>query len=219
MTSTRFFRTVWRINGVLILLAFLAVGVGMLLAVAGSVGHHPSGAPEVASATGDEVERLVLGGVQPVEGTPYVVLPLQASAESGDSFSGGSGDHAETRNLLFYDTASGRARWFRPDHDGVVAAHELLRERDEEKGPVRWIRYEVEERVKEKEDPRRHIAISGPGGDDATVVLRDVREVLGWSGVRDGRAVVFFRDGKQTWAAEIDLAGRKVRRKTALPRS
>ncbi len=219
MTSTRFFRIVWRINGVLVLLAFLAIGVGMLIGAVAALGHHGSDAGHVAAAAGGEAEQLVFGEVQPVEGTPYVLLPLQTSAESGDSFSSGSGVHSEARNLLFYDTASGRTRWLRPDHKAVVAAHVLLRERDDEKGPVRWIRYEIEEPVSGKEDPRRHIAVSGPGGDDTTVVLRDVGEVLGWSGVRNGRAVVFFRDGKQTWAAEIDLGERKVGRKTALPGS
>jgi hypothetical protein len=54
---------------------------------------------------------------------------------------------------------------------------------------------------------------------EVQTVLRAVDEVLGYSGVRDGRVVVFFRQGGEALAAEIDLSARKVLKRTKLPRS
>ncbi len=223
MNRHRLFRTIWRVNGVLLLLTFVLLAGTALVAIVSSLpiwgGHH--GSDEAPAAETAEGERLWYGAAEPLEGTTFVVLPLLAR-EGGYSSS-----EAEVRNLLFFDAASGQARWLRPDHRAVVSAHEPLRDgpppRDEvadDPRPVRWIRYEISGAGGgETEGEPFSIAVSGPGGDDLAVVLPEVDEVLGYSPPRGGALVVFYRRGEKHFAAEIDLAARKVKRTSPLPKS
>jgi len=230
MNTTRLFRTVWRVNGVLLLASFLLLGGGALVAiVAEFLPDRLAGGTEPAVAVDPGGERLVLGSVEEVDGTPYVLLPL-ASKRDGKFSSGGS---SETRNLLFHDAASGKARWLRPDHAAAIASYALLRaDEPEDAGPgeprrerpVRWIRYEIAPADTDRDGEvtsgdALEIAVSGPGGDPPTTVLTGVDEVLGYAPPRGGTLSVFFRRGHRYVVGEIDLVARKLRVERELPRS
>jgi hypothetical protein len=227
MNATRLFRTVWRVNGVLILGVFLLAGgaaaVGLVAAVVSRVGGDDRVPVETE---GDE--HLAFGLVEQVDGTPHVILPL-AARQPGMSYS--SDGAAVTRNLLFYDASSHAARWLRPDHRGAVVSHELLRETrangpggadDEESGPVRWIRYEIADRDTDgdgavtDEDVVR-VAVSGPGGEGLSTVVGDADEILGYAPPRGGVLLVFFRRGEESLVADVDLATGRLRKTTPLP--
>jgi len=66
MRTTRLFRVIWRINGVLLLLAFLLLGGAALVAVSASAvrEHRADRAPPVAVA--QRGERLFFGNVEQV---------------------------------------------------------------------------------------------------------------------------------------------------------
>lgn len=226
MTSARLFRLVWRANGVLLLVALAAAAllalVGLGAALVDLLGDAAGDAAAAVAADGGE--RLVLGTAEPIPGTTAVLLPLASIAE-GSSFSSASGDD-EIRNLLFYDTATGAARWLLPDQRSVVVAHELLRDPGapappppdgDDARPVRWIRYELHDAAAEGETPFR-IAISGPGGEDLGVVVEGIEQVLGYASSTRDRLVVFYRRAGEEHAAEVDLPTRKVRKQTTLPR-
>lgn len=230
MNANRLFRTVWRVNGVLILAVFVFAGAAAAVGLVTSLASHLRRGDPATPAALEGDEHLALGLAQPVDGTPHVILPLTAS-ESGSSYS--SDDAAVTRNLLFYDATSHKARWLRPDHRGAILAHELLREPrpatrsgqpvdGEEHGPVRWIRYEVADGDTDgdgevtSEDAVR-VAVSGPGGEGLAVVVDDADEILGYSGPRDGVLLVFFRRGEGSFVADVDLAARRLRSAAPLP--
>lgn len=220
MKTSRFFRTVWRVNGVLVLLAFVLAGgaalIGLVFAAADALGDDTPDAP-AAIVEGDE--HLAYGLVEEIEGTSHVLLPLTARAPSMPYSSDGAG---VTRNLLFYDAATGATRWLRPDHRGAVLDHTLLRDAGKEEGPVRWIRFELADADTDGdgevtgEDAAR-VAVSGPGGEGLATVVGDADEILGYAPPRDGTLLVFFRRGAEHLVAEVDLAAREVRRTTALP--
>ena len=227
MRPNQFFRTVWRLNGVLILLALLlaagAAVVGLVASLVFRVGDSSTDAPAAAV---EGKARLEFGTMEEVSGTPYVILPL-VRREAGKGFS--SGDTSETRNLLFYDTSTGATRWLRPGHGGIVLEHQFLsgrRPRGDEDGrepaPVRWIRYELADldtdgdgEVTGRDAVR--VAVSGPGGEGLTVVLGDAAAILGYAPPRDGVLLVFFRRGGKHLVAEVDLGTRTLRRTTPLP--
>lgn len=224
MRASRVFRAIWRVDGVLILLVFIVAGVAILAEVSSHLLHRhgaepaeTDASPEAGSPGG---EHLAFGSIDQLEGTAFVVVPLLS--RPGDSGSFSSGDGERVRNLLFYDTATGKTRWLRPDHSGVIVERRELRERDAEKGPVRWLRYEIADRDTDGDgeisaEDGVQVAISGPGGDDLSVVLRDVRVVRGYAFTPRGTLLVFHRKGKGEMVAEIDLAARKVLRNTPLP--
>ena len=120
--SAKFFRWVWRVDAVLILVAAGAIvfGVGTLLV--GELGarsawrHEATAGPAVAGSDGEE--GLVLGRASVVEGTNTMRADLVVY-RSGAGFS--SGGYTETRNLLFITPGEVAARWLLPDHDHVIS--------------------------------------------------------------------------------------------------
>ena len=224
MNKARVFRTIWRINGVLVLLTFVLIAGAALVGTVLSLFDHRGRASDTVPAAGAPAgeERLDFAATTEIDGTPFVLLPLVERREGSYSSDGSEG----TRNLLFYDGATGRTHWLRPDHRGLVVGHQLLHEREEDaagrRGPVRWIRYELALADTNGDGDvsgadRLELALSGPGG-DAETVLRDVDEVLGYGSPRPGTLLVFFRRGEKRLVADLDLEARKVRRTTELPR-
>lgn len=233
MRLARAFRIIQRLNSVLFLLAIVAVLVTVAAAAASSMSWGARAAPRPAAVT-DPVagEQLYLGAVEDLEGTPYVLLPLETRTP-GKMISSGPSHESETRNLLFYDSSAGTGRWLRPDHRGLIAGYQPLRasgaiqERWEREGlggdPVRWVRYELVLKDTDRDGettPRdaRQLGISGPAGDDLTIVLEGLDEILGYAPVRDGRMTVFFRRGEGEFGAIVDLRARKLQSEAPLPR-
>jgi hypothetical protein len=234
MRTSRVFRTIWRLNGVLILLAFVLVGgMALLAATTSAVWSRPNRAPPAAvmPVTG---EKLFFGSVETVDGSSFVLIPLEAR-RPGAGFSSGSSHVTETRNLLFYDASSGVAHWLRPDHSAVIVNHELLRESGATQrkwdskpsganDPVRWVRYDLATADTNGDgqvdvDDVRQIAVSGPDGKEFTIVLERIDDVLGYASPESGKLVVFFRRGDSEFAGEISLSARKLVRTVPLPKS
>lgn len=235
MKPSRVFRTISRINSVLVLLAFVALGGTALVAATSSIEWtrraNRAAPAAVMPVTG---EKLFFGSIENLDGSSFVLLPLEARRPTM-KLSSGSSHMNETRNLLFYDAATGAARWLRPDHRAVIVSHELLRESGAVQGrwesrkpgsgdPVRWIRYDLAlsdtngDGVVDGDDVRQ-VAVSGPDGKDFAVVLDQVDEVLGYAVPESGKLVVFFRRGDGEFAGEISLIARKLVRTVPLPKS
>lgn len=225
MTASRFFRLVWRANGVLVLLGFLLAGAGAIAVVFASVSFGVDRpATDSATARTEDGDPLELGDAEEVPGTPFVLLPLATRGSYGKFSSGGEG--SVTRNLLFFDSASGATRWLRPDHRGVVAdrafLHALAPAGREEDGPVRFVRYEIVAADTDgdgevTDGDARAVAVSGPGGEELAVVLPDADAILGYRELAGDTLLVFHRRGVDHLVARVDLAGRKVVRTTKLP--
>jgi hypothetical protein len=113
--SQRFFRYLWRINAVLILLAAGAVTFGVVALLVGELGARvarnreaEAGIPVVAA---DSNAHLSLGRVSVVAGSDVMRADLSLN-RGGSSFS--SGGNTETRNILFIDPGQKVARWLLP---------------------------------------------------------------------------------------------------------
>jgi hypothetical protein len=120
--SQKFFRYLWRVNAVLILVAAGAVtlGVGGLLAAQfgtrSAIRREAELGPAVAGPQADP--RLVLGQASRVPGSQVLRAQLILSRAEG-SFS--SGGYSEVRNILFIEPGDVTARWLLPDNDHVIA--------------------------------------------------------------------------------------------------
>lgn len=234
MNSSRLFRAIWRVNGVLVLLAFVLVIGGTVVAAIASAwsGRHDRAEPPAAvvAATGEE---LSFGAVEELQGSSVVVLPLLGRRPSKLDFSSGGGGVA-TRNLLFYDAGSGAAQWLRPDHRAAILDHQQLRASGAEHhgvvasapadDPVRWIRYELATADTNHDgeidgDDGIQVALTGIDGKELAVAIDGIDTVLGYAAPGKGKVVVFFRKGNADLAGEIDLATRKLVRTVPLPKS
>lgn len=116
------FRWIWRVNSVLILVssAAVAIAVGNLLWSELGRSRSREGSDVVPAAAGRAGPKLRLTRLAPVDGVPVLRGELLADAQAS-GFS--SGPSAETRNILYVDTASGHARWLLPDDDHVITDH------------------------------------------------------------------------------------------------
>lgn len=131
--SQNFFRYIWRINAVLILLAAGACifGVGALLV--GEFGERTArnreadaGIPVVAAA--NPGAHLSLGHASVVVGTNVMRANLSLN-RGGAGFS--SGGYTETRNILFIEPGQNVARWLLPDNDHIISDCSDIKEETE----------------------------------------------------------------------------------------
>jgi hypothetical protein len=133
--AQRFFRYLWRVNAVLILVAAgaIAFAVGTLLVAefgARSARRRVADAgPLVAGSESDP--RLVLGSASVVAGTEFMRAELVLH-RGGAGFS--SGGYAEIRNVLFIEPGEKAGRWLLPDDDHVIAeSFDLVTNEDDPK--------------------------------------------------------------------------------------
>jgi ribosomal protein L14 len=131
MRAQRFFRYLWRIDAVLILIAAGAItfGVGALLweEFSGRAAMRRNAEAGVPVAGEPRLDPS-LGHAETIPGSPVLRANLFVSQE-GRGFS--SSGYNETRNILFIDPSQGKAHWLLPDNDHVVAEHsDLAEEKD-----------------------------------------------------------------------------------------
>lgn len=119
--SQKFFRYIWRINAVLILLAAGAAtfGIGGLLYQEFGFKAARNREAEVGIAVTDPNTKsdLVLSRASVVEGTQVMRAELQRFPEAGKFSSGYS---SETRNILFIEPGQKTAHWLLPDNDHII---------------------------------------------------------------------------------------------------
>jgi hypothetical protein len=118
--SQRFFRYVWRVNGVLIFVAagLVIVGVGSLMIqqLWFDVARNRGADMGIAVAEPNAKSDLVLGRASIVQGTQVMRAELQRFPGEA-KFSSGS---SETRNILFIEPGEKAAHWLLPDNDHII---------------------------------------------------------------------------------------------------
>jgi len=137
--SQRFFRYLWRINALLILVVASAavIVVGSLVTSRFTANVRRREAAEVAPAirgVGSDRE-LTLSDLTLVEGTS--VFRATLSAERGRGAEVSSGYDADTKNLLFLDISSSTAKWLLPTNEELIVRVEdvVARGLNAERGP------------------------------------------------------------------------------------
>ncbi len=123
MRASRFFRYVWRINGVVILLFVgtlaIVVSASFLSDLARNLTRQktPTAAQPVAQE-GSEAP-LKLGAPRAVAGTR--ILRAELVRTRPQSSYGSGSEHSETHNILFIDPLTGASSWLLKSHKNVVA--------------------------------------------------------------------------------------------------
>src|SRR5215510_10907408 len=120
MKVQKFFRYLWRINAVLILVTAGAITFGVGVVIFQEFGSRANARRNaetgVQVATEPRVD-LILGRAEPVPGSAVLRANLTVSRGSAGFSSGG---YSETRNILFIDPTQKAAHWLLPDNDHVI---------------------------------------------------------------------------------------------------
>jgi hypothetical protein len=126
----KFFRLLWRINAVLILIAMGAIAFGAIVLIVQETAHRArtnrdTAAPSAIGADDSEL-NLQMGRTSLVPGTGVLRTDLTLRRES-DKFSSGGG--SETRNILFIDPNEKKGRWLLPDNKHILGEISDITER------------------------------------------------------------------------------------------
>jgi len=129
--SQKFFRYIWRINSVLILLAAGATTLGVVWILVQEFGFKAARVREAEAGiavTGPNAKPdLVLSRASVVQGTQVMRAELQRFS-GGAKFS--SGYNSETRNILFIEPGQKAVRWLLPDNDHIIVGSSDINDQD-----------------------------------------------------------------------------------------
>jgi len=124
--TEKFFTWVWRINGVIVLIAVVTclVGLAILIADIGGFGRNEANRDELADVAGANLgdEDLELGGFRRIGESNYMYATL--AARSG--FSGSGSGRGNAHNWLFFNVDSRKAHWLFPNSREEILDHQFL---------------------------------------------------------------------------------------------
>jgi hypothetical protein len=194
--SQRFFRVLWRINAVLILVAAAGVSFAVISLLVSELrwGSAHQRAVDAAPDMGESEtgERLYLGQVSPVPGTDVLRGELRVHRGSA-GFSSGSGVYSEVRNLLFVRSGATVGRWLLSDNDHVIVEQEDVipeTEDGEDRVPIGMVAL-VKPSGSDDEVAEGDLLLLDPSGDRVQTVSSGVR-ALHAAALQDGRLVLLF---------------------------
>jgi len=128
MKAQRFFRYIWRIDAVLILVAAGIAVVGVVSVLIEEIAirtHNRHNAQTAVQVVAGPHTDLTLGQAESVPGSPVLRANLTSRGEEGKFSSGG---YSETRNILFIDPDQKNARWLLPDNQHVIEQRSDLKD-------------------------------------------------------------------------------------------
>lgn len=175
MDDHRFFKFVWRFNGLVLMLTLLGVIVVALYSVIRELVHTRP--PQVIRNVADDPsgeEKWRLGYPQQIDGTVYVYIPLISEKEEIEvrerkrkAFSSYSdeGYSDPTKNILFVNTETSEMRWLFPTNNQLVTQVQMLSATAQEEARKRSIRAILYQVVQADSDGNKRLTV-----DDDTVV-------------------------------------------------
>ncbi|HEX3740026.1 MAG TPA: hypothetical protein VHV29_09900 [Terriglobales bacterium] len=204
MTAQKFFRYLWRIDAILILLAAGAItfGIGALLVseFGGRTAMRRNAEAGVPVAAGPRAD-LFLGHAQAVTGTAVMRADLTVSRE-GAGFS--SGGYSETRNILFIDPAQKAAYWLLPDDDHIIGERfDVKNEKDATRGRILATAVLVKPLTDQPESTAGRLILFDASGKNIVEVATDVRD-LHVATLNGGDLTLLYERGKHLVSAAFD---------------
>jgi hypothetical protein len=225
--DSRFFRFVWRFNGLVIMIAgVLAIGV---LAFTGYAIYKDVTRDREArnivnvQEENDSKKSWQLGYMTGIDGSPYVMVPLNSVQDYADSSYSDSSSSA--RNYLFINSQDNAKHWLFDTNEYVIANTELLSEKDYDAADrkVRAILYRIikadsnnDQRL--TDDDLQAVALSLPDGKGYKEILSDIDLFVGSRLVDEDKLLIVFQRQGLGYSATINLDGFVIYREAELPK-
>ena len=232
MDENRFFKFVWRLNGIAIML--------LLLFALYSVGHElirqmrqrPSAPAVITNVAQDKTgeEKWSLGYPREIEGTDYIYVPLGSQIKKiPASGSGGIGvvrnsDTATTRNLLFVNGQTREMRWlFKGNNQLIENIEEMPQPRYREKDKVEALLYTLIRRDTNGDkkltlDDQSDLAVSLPDGSHYKEIVRSVEDVIATMVPNGSEIVLLYQSGGKGYMSTIRLQDMSIQETKEIPK-
>jgi hypothetical protein len=178
MKIQKFFRYLWRIDAILILLATgtitVAVGALLLQEFAGRVANRRNAEAGVPVGAGPRLD-LTLGHAEAVSGSTTLRADLFASKEGGGL---SSGSYSETRNILFIYPGQTAAHWLLGDNDHVITKRfDVKDDKDPMRERVIATAILVKPQTEQSETATGKLLLLDAAGKNTVEIAKDVRDV------------------------------------------
>ncbi|WP_333607229.1 hypothetical protein [Arsukibacterium sp.] len=227
MEESKFFKWVWRFNGVVIALAS-ALAVILMVYFSYKIYSDITRVRTTGNVVNIEQSTPVqqnwrLGHMSEVKGSTYVVIPLNSEQSYDRSYFSKSA--SSIRNYLFIDTQSEHKAWLFEHNKFLITSRVTISagQYASSDKPVLAYLYEV---VKSDTNRDGHltnadlntVALSKPDGSGYTEVLTDIDALLGNTLTQHNTILIIFQRSGTGYTATIDLDSFAVIHESALPK-
>lgn len=228
MEDNSFFRFVWRINGLVIM-----VGGLMAIVVLAFSGYkiakditRERGVRNIVNVKEEKnvQEKWQLGNLSKVQGSPYVMISLNSDQSYAQSYY--SKALSSVRNYLFINSSSNEKHWLLETNQYLITnATFLLSEKEDCSKPknVIAILYKIVKDDTNNDgrltgDDLQTIGLSLPTGQGYKEVINGIDQFIGYSLVDEGSVLVVFQRNGVGFSAHISLSDFTVLNETELPK-
>jgi hypothetical protein len=225
--NNKFFRFVWRFNGIILMITgLLAMGV---LGFAGygilqDITRERDVRNIVNVAENDRArEKWRLGQLEKIGNSPSIMIPLYSDQSYAQSYYGKSA--RSIRNILFINTKTSQKRWFLGTNDYLIANHEPVPERGygQKEGPVKAILFSIVK--KDTNGDKRlttedsvNVILSTPDGSYSKEILNDIDFVLGKTMLNNDTLLIVYQKKGNGYSANASLSDFSISNQAELPK-
>ncbi|MBT3041009.1 MAG: hypothetical protein KME37_18960, partial [Candidatus Thiodiazotropha sp. (ex Codakia orbicularis)] len=227
MEENKFFRNIWRINGLILLVAgILAIGVLTFAGykLYGETTHDRSARNIVNIQEGSEIkEKWHLGYMTDIQGTSYVMVPLNSDQSYAQSYYSKSASSA--RNYLFIDSKNNDQHWLFKNNEQLIADKTMLSEHGygNEERNVRAILYQVIKKDTDKDSrltskDLKTISISHSNGSGYKELTQGVDIFVGQHTVDENTLLIVYQKQGVGYSANVSLSNLALSNEQKLPK-
>jgi hypothetical protein len=221
MKTTRFFRTIWRINGIalclVIVIGLLAAVIGLIAMVVSEVARtHSKGATLLAQTDATHSDWR-LGNFENLPGAETLYASVTLDQEFGGSSSYRSKETSAICNYLFVRTTDKSSHFLLPNNQSIVRSLDLLRVggSDAAGARVEWLYCQRSQTDSNKDgridgEDSFEVGFARPDGTDYREAITGIDAVLGETRRGPNTFLLVYRQQKNIQVAEIDIPSRKV---------
>jgi hypothetical protein len=237
MDENKFFKFVWRFNGIIIMVALVATfGV-----VCYNIGKElfSNRAPQIIKNVAEDPlgqEKWRLGYPQQIEGTTYIYIPLVSELEYAKpqeiSFNkglhsyGGSGDvySSPTKNILFINSVKNQMKWlFLANNQLITEVRLLSKSQDYGKRNIEAIMYQVVQKdtngdKKLTVDDANVIAFSMPDGSRYKEVISGADRLIDVMLAENKSVFIMYQTQGVGYSATLRLSDMSTIGRSELPK-
>ncbi len=238
MEENRFFRTVWRINGVALTLMLIIIGgIALYTFIEQLVRDKQPVIIKNVADDPDNEENWQLGGMQEIAGVDYVYLPLVSdnknvkAKERGFSpalhgYGSSSYHFSLSRNILFINKKTREMHWLFNGNKQLIENIDMLSakpEHEPKRNTVAILYHVINKDTNSNkildEGDLADIAISRPSGRDYKVIFPAVERVIGAMPINDGEALVLYQSHGKGFTSTVRLKDLSVSKPREMPKT
>jgi hypothetical protein len=227
MEENKFFKLVWRFNGLVIsiagMLAIFILAFGTYKLVKEVTRERPVVNIVNVEETSEKEHKWKLGRLSEIRGTPYVFVSLESDQKIERSYY--SKSSSPSRNYLFINTENNLKKWLYDHSDYLILSSSLLSHGDynDKDKPVLAIMYKTvksdtnADKLLSNKD-KKTIALSSPDGENYKEVLSNIDILVGSRLTESNLLLVVYQRNGVGYSASIDLGNFKVIDEAELPK-